>query len=273
MQVKGVDLSEHNGSVDFSQLKAAGVEFVILRIGFGGDYPGQQDKRFEENVEKAEAAGLPWGAYHYAYAVDGAGGRAEAAHALRLLKDRKPAYGLWYDMEDSSLLGGRLAEAAEAFCSAVQAAGVYAGVYANLNWWNSYLTSPVFDRFDRWCAQFYRECQLEKPYGMWQFTDCLEIGGKLFDGSWAYKDYPALTENREEGKAGMEKRYQTIGELPGYAKDTIKKLCRMKKPNGRYVLNGLNDRRDANGYPTELNLSEDLLRVLVIIDGAGGFDK
>ena len=70
MAVKGVDLSEMNGAVDFQALKNAGVQFVILRCGYGSDFTHQDDKRFGENVAKAQAAGLPWGCYLYSYAVD-----------------------------------------------------------------------------------------------------------------------------------------------------------------------------------------------------------
>lgn len=62
MQKKGVDISEHNGSVDFQALKNAGVQFAILRLGYGSDYVSQDDSRFSENVRKAETAGMPWGA-------------------------------------------------------------------------------------------------------------------------------------------------------------------------------------------------------------------
>lgn len=259
--IKGVDISEHNGSVDFSALKQAGISFVILRCGYGKDFPGQQDTQFEANVKKAETAGMPWGVYHYSYARDAAGGKAEAAHTLRLIGGRKPAYGVWYDMEDSSTIGGDLAGAAKAFCSAVQAAGLYAGVYANLNWWNNYLTSPVFDRFDRWCAQYNSTCGLKKPYGIWQFTDKLMIGGKAFDGNWAYKDYPALT-----GKEEKEMRYNTINEIPSWAQPTVRKLC------DKHLLNGNGGERDQYGYPADLNLSLDMIRVFVVNDNAGLYD-
>ena len=192
MAVKGVDISEFNGSVDFSTLKNAGVKFAILRTGFGSDYPGQQDKRFSENVRKADAAGMPWGAYHYAYAKTRQGGIDEAKHCLRLLNGRKPLYGVWYDMEDNSTLGGDLLGAAQGFCDTIEAAGLYAGVYASLNWWNNYLTAPGFNQYDRWVAQYYSECQYKGSYGIWQYTSTWSIGGKNFDGNWAYKDYPSI---------------------------------------------------------------------------------
>ena len=192
MAVKGVDISEFNGSVDFSTLKNAGVKYAIIRTGFGSDYPGQQDKRFSENVRKADAAGMPWGAYHYAYAKTRQGGIDEAKHCLRLLNGRKPLYGTWYDMEDNSTLGGDLLGAAQGFCDTMEAAGLYAGVYASLNWWNNYLTAPGFSQYDRWVAQYYSECQYKGSYGIWQYTSTWSIGGKNFDGNWAYKDYPSI---------------------------------------------------------------------------------
>ena len=70
MQAKGVDISEHNGAVDFAALTQAGVKFAILRLGYGSDYTSQDDAQFAQNVRKAEAAGMPWGAYLYSYAKD-----------------------------------------------------------------------------------------------------------------------------------------------------------------------------------------------------------
>lgn len=192
MAIKGVDISEFQGNVNFSTLKNAGVQYAIIRTGFGSDYPGQQDKRFAENVRKADAAGMPWGAYHYAYAKTRQGGIDEAKHCLRLLNGRKPLYGVWYDMEDNSTLGGDLLGAAQGFCDTMEAAGLYAGVYASLNWWNNYLVAPGFAQYDRWVAQYYSQCQYKGSYGIWQYTSTWSIGGKNFDGNWAYKDYPSI---------------------------------------------------------------------------------
>ncbi len=232
MAVKGVDISEMNGSVDFAALKRAGVQFVIIRCGYGSDYPGQQDVEFEANVRKAEEAGVPYGVYHYSYATNAAGGKAEAAHALRLIGGRKPAYGVWYDMEDASTLGGDLAGAAQAFCSEIQSAGLHAGVYANLNWWENYLTGSVFDKYDRWCAQYNDHCQMRKPYSMWQFTDRLVIGGKNFDGNWDYKIYKEkddMTEAQvrkiaQEEFHKVEPTYNTLEQVPVYWREDIKEM-------------------------------------------------
>lgn len=193
MAVKGVDISGPIAPCTASDLKAAGVKFVICKTGFGSDYPGQQDSGFAANIKLLDAAGIPWGAYHFSYATTRSGGIQEAKHMLRLLNGRKPLYGVWFDMEANSTLGGDLPGAAEGFCETMEAAGLYVGVYASTSWWQNYLTSPIFDKYDKWVAQYYKECQHDGPYGMWQYTNSWVIGGRNFDGNWAYKDYPTIT--------------------------------------------------------------------------------
>ena len=198
MQKKGVDISEHNGSVDFQALKNAGVQFVIIRLGYGSDYVSQDDSRFSENVRKAETAGMPWGAYLYSYAKTAAMAKSEAQHALRLLAGKKPAYGVWFDVEDSQIANADLAATCQTFCGAMEAAGVYAGIYASLSWLNGKLNSPLLDKYDKWVAQWNSTCTYKKPYGIWQYTDKLVVSGKNFDGNWAYKDYPSIIKAMSE---------------------------------------------------------------------------
>ena len=102
---RGIDISEFNGSVDIAALQGQ-VDFVIIRCGYGSDYANQDDPQFEANVKKCQAAGIPWGTYLYSYAKTKAMAQSEAAHTLRLLQGRRPPYGVWYDVEDSSLPSG-----------------------------------------------------------------------------------------------------------------------------------------------------------------------
>lgn len=198
MELLGVDISVHNGEVNFDTLKSNGVKFVIIRCGYGSDYDYQDDSMFYENVRKADAAKIPWGVYLYSYAKTPVMAKSEAQHTLRLLNGRKPAYGVWYDVEDPSQTGYDLVRICETYCSLIESAGLYVGIYSMLSWLNGALNNSRLDRYDKWVAQWNNVCTYKKGYGLWQYTDKLVIGGKSFDGNYAYKDYPALTGQKEE---------------------------------------------------------------------------
>lgn len=219
MTRKGVDLSEMNGDVDFQALKKAGVEFVILRCGYGSDYLNQDDKRFSENVRKAETAGIPWGAYLYSYARTTAMAQSEAQHTLRVLNGQKPLYGVWYDVEDSSQAGSDLVSICETYCQMLEGSGLYCGIYSMLSWLQGKLNSSRLDGFDKWVAQWNSTCSYQKPYGLWQYTDRLLIAGKAFDGNYAYKDYPGIIGGMHSAK--KEDQSMTEQQIQSLVKQSI----------------------------------------------------
>lgn len=251
--VFGVDISEMNGAVDFSALQKAGVKFVLIRCGYGNDDGDQDDIRFLENVRKADAAGMPWGAYLYSYALNVDMAQSEVRHMLRLLNGRKPAYGVWYDVEDTQQAGADLVKLCEVFCGAMEAEGLYAGIYSMLAWMETKLDSPRLDKYDKWVAQVYEKCEYTKPYGIWQYSHTGQIGGKEFDLNYAYRDYPALTGQKKEEpeltKAEVEKiveaavgrsiaslearlnqrnpTYNTIEEVPGYWREELNRALEL----------------------------------------------
>ena len=239
---RGIDISEFNGNVDIAALKGQ-VEFVIIRCGYGGDYPNQDDSQFEANVKKCQAAGIPWGTYLYSYAKTKAMAQSEAAHTLRLLQGRRPPYGVWYDVEDSSLPSGEaLIDNVVAYCQALEAAGLYCGVYATLSWWEGRLNSPRLDRFDKWVAQWSSALDYTKPVGMWQYTNQLVLNGRKWDGDLAYKEYPALTQGEEEEDMTQEEvvrlaraeaqkvfaenqdKYKTLDSVPAWARGAVEQV-------------------------------------------------
>lgn len=195
MSWKGVDISEHNGNVDFNALKNAGIEFVIIRCGFGSDYTHQDDSYFETNVQKAEAAGMPWGTYLYSYATNASMAKSEAEHVRRLLNGRVPRYGVWYDVEDPQIANADLTTTCKTFCQEMEKDNLYVGIYASLSWMESKLTK--LGDYDKWVAQWNDECTYDGAYGLWQFTNSLSIEGKAFDGNYAYYDYPATIDKMQ----------------------------------------------------------------------------
>lgn len=270
---KGVDVSQFNGDLDIEALKGQ-AEFVIIRCGFGGDYPNQDDTQFEANVEKCQRAGIPWGTYLYSYAQNAAMAQSEAAHTLRLLRGRKPPYGVWLDVEDASLPEGEaLIESCEAYCRAIQGAGLYCGIYASLSWWEGRLNSPRLAPFDKWVAQWSGSLDYPGPVGLWQFTDRWVIGGKAFDGDWAYKDYPALTQGKEDTAMTQEEvtrlarqaaqqvynenetKYKTLESLPDWARPAVEQVYRELGLSGT----------GGGGQATRIDAGETYVRCLLVI--------
>lgn len=188
---KGIDVSEWQGEIDWEQVKESGIDFAILRVGYGGDDERQDDKYFERNVSECERLGIPYGVYIYSYATNTERARSEAAHVLRLVEGHHLAYPIFFDMEDNSTLvrnpvsngvdiqatQKRLAEIAETFCAAIEEAGYPVGVYANLSWLNEYLTAECFSRWYTWVAQWNTTCTYTGDYTLWQYSDTGEVPG------------------------------------------------------------------------------------------------
>ena len=188
---KGIDVSEHQGEIDWEAVKADGVTFAILRVGYGGDYSDQDDKCFAYNVSECERLGIPYGVYLYSYAYDAASARSEANHVLRVLGDHKPSYPVYYDLEYTSngspagndgsgavsITNDDLSEFATIFCNAVSEAGFTPGIYANLNWWNNYLTDSCFSQWERWVAQYNNYCSYQGEYKVWQSASDASVAG------------------------------------------------------------------------------------------------
>ena len=86
---KGIDVSEHNGVIDWEQVKNSDVKFVIIRCGYGQDYTSQDDLYWERNVKECVRLGIPFGVYLYSYAMTPAAAKSEAERVLRLISGYK----------------------------------------------------------------------------------------------------------------------------------------------------------------------------------------
>lgn len=190
----GIDVSEHQKRIDWDRVKAAGVDFAIIRCGYGDDVSYQDDRQWKRNVAECERLGIPYGVYLYSYAYNAEMARSEADHALRLLEGHDPTYPVYYDLEDNSALeeDADFAELASIFCGTLADAGYKVGVYANLNWWNNHLTDPVFDQWERWVAQYNTTCHYKGEYRLWQATSSGSVDGieGRVDINYEFNCYP-----------------------------------------------------------------------------------
>lgn len=178
--MKGIDVSEHNGDIDWEKVKNDGIDFAIIRCGYGQDMESQDDDYWEANVEACEALGIPYGVYLYSYADTLEKAQSEAQHVLRLLEGHDPAYPVYYDLEDNitlELSDSMKTQIATTFCNIITDNGYEAGVYSSLYWWNDYLTDPVFNNWSRWVAQWNPTCDYQGEYDLWQCSSTGQVDG------------------------------------------------------------------------------------------------
>lgn len=178
---QGIDVSEFQYQIDWDAVKASGVDFAIIRIGW---WNNGVDKYFERNVAECERLGIPWGAYLYSYSMDAEDAASEANHAIDLMNQVKakgytPDLPVYLDLEDAEVPrdAAKLATISSTFNGKIAAAGYEPGVYASASWWKNYLTSPVFDSWSKWSAQYYSVCEAPSDPDMWQYTSSGSVPG------------------------------------------------------------------------------------------------
>ncbi len=205
MELKGIDISEHQGVINFNQVKSQ-IDFAMIRVGYGDNIESQDDKYFKRNADECTRLGIPFGVYLYSYATKVQEAESEAEHTLRLIKGYKLDYPVFYDLEDAGTVGKEseetIGDIAETFCSIIRANNYFVGVYANTNWWNNKLTDSRFVKWTKWVAQYAHSCSYKDKYDMWQYASYGKIHGIQgnVDMNYCYRNYPG--EIKERGLNG-----------------------------------------------------------------------
>jgi GH25 family lysozyme M1 (1,4-beta-N-acetylmuramidase) len=204
--MNGIDVSKHNGVIDWQKVKAKGIDFAIIRAGYG-KVISQKDPNFEKNYAGAKSAGIPVGAYWYSYALTPAEAEAEARVFLEAIAGKQFEFPVWFDVEEMSQLhtGKRNVSAIiRAFCGVMEAAGYWVGVYASRSAIQSYFEDDVQKRYSIWAAEWGASLHYEGA-AMWQRSDKGRVDGITgnVDLDTSYVDFP--TAIKEAGKNGFTK--------------------------------------------------------------------
>ncbi|WP_234407852.1 GH25 family lysozyme [Anaerosinus massiliensis] len=187
-KMRGIDVSENNGEVDWKAVADAGIEFAIIRSSYGLN---SEDSMFIQNVAGAHAAGLKVGAYHYSYALSVEDAIQEAKNCREII-DRSGALlelPVFFDMEDADGYKDRrnfdksMTNVTEICRAFIENIGLDCGVYASYSWLSDYIDWRSLG-CAVWNAQWSNSDDI-KGY-MWQYTDSLVIAGKAFDGNIIY---------------------------------------------------------------------------------------
>ncbi|MFI3260282.1 MAG: glycoside hydrolase family 25 protein [bacterium] len=191
----GIDVSHWQGDIDWDKVKAAGAEFVIIRIGYAPSDDGDffLDKKFEENIKGAKEAGLDVGLYYFSYArsieqvVEHANFIVDKLDGMELELPISFDWEIWSKFKEYELNLATLNQMALAFIETVEEAG-----YEGMNYSSAYYLRNIWDiDVPTWLAHYTTQTNYEGDYFMWQLADT----GKI-DGISGYVDLNILYKNK-----------------------------------------------------------------------------
>lgn len=220
-KINGTDVSQHNGTVDFEKVKAAGIDFVFVRVGFTGytklRFSLNYDTNYKTYIEDALDAGLAVGVYWYSQALNESEARQEAQKMLSVIKDYNITLPVVMDYEFADTSAGRLDSTnlsksamtnnALAFLSEVDKAGYDGCLYANSDFLQNNLNASTISRdYKIWLAHYTTNTYYSGDFDFWQYSHVGKVDGITGNADvnfWYYKndDIQELSSHTYTGRA------------------------------------------------------------------------
>lgn len=199
----GIDVSKHQGVIDWSKVKTSGVKFAMIRCGYRGYTEGNlnEDVQFFNNIKGAYNNGIKVGLYFYSSAINEAEAVEEANFVLNLIKkygvQNYITYPITIDIEDLegtrnyNLSVQERTNIVKAFCNTIKNAGYKPMVYSYTYFLEEKLDMNQLASYDTWIADYYGNTWYNRPYTIWQYTDKGSINGIQgnVDLNYSYKNY------------------------------------------------------------------------------------
>ena len=265
MTLKGIDVSKHQGVIDWQKVKADGVQFAMLRVGYmSSSGKGYIDKYFEYNYSECKKYGIYVGGYifDYSYSVQGAINCAN--FMLENIKGKQFEMPIAYDIEYEAL---NIMKSKNIFskdlitnmiisaCSTLEKAKYYVMAYLNTDFINNYINYNDIKRFDIWLAQWNKKLgdktSVKIPCGIWQYavlgnqtalnknwaTHLGSVNGinASIDVDYAYKNYPYIIKKyglNGYGKIVIPKTYAIEANINNVSEDKITEIIKVLKEYG-----------------------------------------
>jgi len=184
--VTGIDVSEFQGEIDWEAVKADGIDFAMIRLGYRGSETGilTLDSYFKENLRGAKAAGLDVGVYFFSQAVTTEEAIEEARFVIKHIRGKGVHYPVAFDMEpiDGTERAAHLNKeektaAADAFCQMIARKGYEPVVYGNPKWMRRHIDLGYLSDYDKWLAHYAEATNYRSDFKMWQYTDNGSVDG------------------------------------------------------------------------------------------------
>ena len=194
---EGIDVSRYQGDIDWKKVKASGIDFVMIRAGYGME-DDQVDLKFHDNIKGAQVAGLDCGIYWYSYAMNTKEALREAKLCHKTIDGYKLTYPVAFDIEDpsqKSLSKKEMTDIVDTFCGYMEKQGYYVTIYSYASILNDRLNSSLYDKYDVWVAHTgVSKPSFSRSYGMWQYSWKGSIKGIKgdVDQDHSYVSYPEI---------------------------------------------------------------------------------
>lgn len=201
--IKGIDISEFNGIIDFKKVKESGINFVMIRATFGRK---KEDKMIHKNVKGCIENEIPFGFYYYSYAIDEATAKEEVLFFLNTIRKYREyiSYPLAIDMEDSdgykkernAISKENLTHICIVACDTIRENSFIPMIYANADYFKNYLDEEKLKDYPKWIAWWSQNANIDKAkYSIWQYksTGIVDGIGTKVDLNESFFDYHKYT--------------------------------------------------------------------------------
>ena len=202
--MKGIDVSRYQGQIDFNAVKRNGIDFVIIQAGYGKSVI-QKDAYFEQNYQRAKAAGLKIGAYWFSYALTPDEAIQEARACAAVIANKQFDFPIYMDLETDTRSGyfpfstgkTNCSNMVKAFCSEMEKLGYFVGLYISRSPLQTHITKEVAERFALWIAEYGANLNYTGKYGIWQRSCTGRVVGIIgdVDIDEAVIDYSTIIKN------------------------------------------------------------------------------
>lgn len=186
LTLTGIDVSKWQGDIKWEKVKAAGVDYAMIRLGYRGTAEAGNcalDPYYKQNIEGALAAGLQVGVYYFTQAITVEEAIEEANIVIENLRGYDITFPVVFDTEQASdarankLPNSVRTACAKAFCDTILAAGYTPVIYAGTNWSILNLNMEELQGYDFWYAYYGNELYFPYEFTMWQYTQNGRIDG------------------------------------------------------------------------------------------------
>lgn len=185
---QGIDVSNHQGYIDWEKVKGAGIDFAIIRIGYRGyaqEGTLNLDKEFQRNIKNAQAAGVDVGVYIFSQAICEEEANEEAEFVIKNLEGYELQLPVVYDPESildakartDDVTGEQFTKNTIIFCEMIKDAGYEPMIYSNMLWEAFEFDMEQLNEYPFWYADYEKLPQTPYAFEMWQYSNKGKVDG------------------------------------------------------------------------------------------------